>query len=69
MEAVLAKGLVAKLEEGKIKVEYELAEAIVPAIDAVIAKIEKGEIDPIKGTDMDKELMMKVLAQIKAVLA
>lgn len=38
-----------------------LALTVQPFLMDVKAKIEKGEIDPIPGTDLDKELMLKAV--------
>ncbi len=58
----LAKGIEAKLEGGKIKLEADLA---VLFLDKVEAGIADGSIDLVKGTDLDKELLLKAVAYLK----
>lgn len=53
-------------KEGKLIVAVKVAAAAVPFLDDCIAKVESGEIDPIKGTDLDKAAMLQVLNALKA---
>lgn len=42
---------------------------LMPALSSLEAKVMSGEIDPIKGTDFDKELLLKGLGEAKKALA
>ena len=62
------KNVEVNLKDGKIVLEVAVAAMLVPAIEGVKAKIEAGEIDLIKGTDLDKEVMLKAIDFLKAEL-
>lgn len=64
----VSKGLEIDLKDGKIVLSYDLKQVAVPVLDGLVAKVESGEIDPIKGTDLDKDAMLKALAFLKAEL-
>lgn len=51
-------------EHGKIVID--LAAVVKPAIEAYKAKIENGEVDLVKGTDLDKEVLVKALNALLA---
>lgn len=61
----IAKGIDADYKDGKIIVEVKVAEQVVPVLDGVIGKIESGEIDLVKGTDIDKTVALQVLGLLK----
>lgn len=69
MEKEITKGVIAKLENGVVSVEADLKVIAVPVIEDIQKKIESGEIDLIKGTDLDATVANKVLEQLKKVLA
>ena len=69
MEKEITKGVVAKLENGVVSVEADLKVLALPVIEDIQKKIESGEIDLIKGTDLDATVANKVLEQLKKVLA
>lgn len=52
--------------EGCVVVKVKVAAAAVPFLDGMIAKVESGDIDPIKGTDLDKAAMLQLLNALKA---
>lgn len=54
--------------EGDIVVKLHVAKFAKPALEAIKAKVESGEIDPVKGTDLDKAAILKVLDLVLAVL-
>lgn len=66
------------LKDGELQMQYPLAEnqfvkmsvpvaaAANPLFDSLIAKVESGEIDPIKGTDLDKVAMLQALQFLKS---
>jgi len=70
----------ADLIAGEVLLQYEIAEGAhvklsapvgvlaLPVLDGIKVKIEAGEIDPIKGTELDKEAMLKLLEEIKKLL-
>ena len=69
MEKEISKGVVAKLENGVVSVEADLKVLALPVIEEIQKKIESGEIDLIKGTDLDAMVANKVIEQLKKVLA
>jgi hypothetical protein len=62
----VSKGVTVDYKEGKIVAEIEVAALIVPKLDELKAKIESGEIDPIKGTSLDAVAMIGAIDFIKA---
>ena len=69
MEKEITKGVIAKLENGVVSVEADLKVLALPVIEDIQKKLESGEIDLIKGTDLDATVANKVLEQLKKVLA
>ena len=62
--------LAVEVKEGaEVKVMAPMAVLLMPAVEALEAKIVAGEIDPIKGTDLDKEVLMKGIVELKKLLA
>lgn len=57
---------VVTLLEGNIEVKVKAAAALNPILDGLSSKVSTGEIDLIKGTDIDKELVLKIISAIKA---
>lgn len=51
--------------EGAIVLEIKAALVINPALDKLSAKVESGEIDLIKGTDLDKAALLKAIELVK----
>lgn len=62
----LSKGVTVNYKEGKIVAEVEVASLILPKLEELKAKIESGEIDPIKGTSLDAVAMIGAIDFIKA---
>jgi hypothetical protein len=62
------KGVELDYKEGKVVVSVAVANMVIPAVDALKAKIEAGDVDLIKGTDLDKEILLKAIDYIKAEL-
>jgi len=52
--------------DGGVELHVKPLVLLGPALDGVKAKIESGEIDLIKGTDLDKEGLLKAIEFIKA---
>lgn len=65
----LANGVELAVQDGKAILSVEFGAIVNPALDAVKADIESGKIDLVKGTDMDKEFLMKAIDFIKMQLA
>ena len=53
-----------EFKDGKIMID--VGSMVKPAIMAFKAKVESGDIDPVKGTDLDKEVMIKAIDAILA---
>lgn len=64
----LAEGITLDYVDGKVKLEAEVRALVLPALESVKAKIESGEIDPIKGTDLDKTALLKAIEILKGVV-
>jgi|WetSurMetagenome_2_1015567.scaffolds.fasta_scaffold251929_2 hypothetical protein len=58
-----------KNEKVLLSLQVPIAQFILPSIDAAIAKFEAGEIDLVKGTDLDKLAALQVLNALKAELS
>lgn len=69
MQKEITKGVTFELSGGVAAVKADLNVLAIPVLEAIQAKIESGEIDPIKGTDLDAIVMNKVIEQLKKVLA
>ena len=54
--------------DGAVELNVYVAKFLNKALDEVAAKIESGEIDPIKGTNIDKEIALQVLAYVKVLV-
>jgi len=54
--------------EGGIELVVKVSALVNPALDAFSAKVESGEIDLIKNTDLDKTVLLQAVAFIKAEL-
>lgn len=75
----LSNGLVIDYKEGALQLEYvsgaltgtikvQAAAVINPILESFKAKVESGEVDPIKGTDLDKTIMLQAIAFLQAEL-
>jgi hypothetical protein len=64
----LLEGVELKLEAGKLMLIAELAALILPKLAEIKAKVESGEIDLIKGMDLDKVAILKAIELIEAEL-
>ena len=61
MQTEISKGVVAKLEGGVASLSVDLGQLVVPALEKFKSQVESGEIDLIKGTDIDKDVLVKAL--------
>lgn len=52
--------------DGNAELKLKAAAAVNPVLDSVVAKFESGEIDLIKGTDIDKDVALKIISLLKA---
>lgn len=64
----LTKGVVVDYVEGEIVAKVKVKEVALAKIAELKAKFESGEIDLIKGTDLDKKAALAVFAAIEAAL-
>jgi hypothetical protein len=62
----LGKGFSVEYSEGKVVLSAKVAELLNPILDSFKQKIESGEIDPIKGTDLDKAVLTRAIDFLKA---
>lgn len=58
----LAKGVELKYEGGKAILTADVASLAIPMLEDIKKKVESGEIDPVKGTDLDKLAIEQVIA-------
>lgn len=65
----LFKGGSLDYKDGALLLQIKVAGFILPKLDEIQKKVESGEIDLIKGTDLDKMAVLQVLAAIKAELS
>jgi len=61
----IAKGVEAKYEAGKIIVEVKVADQVNPLLEKLKGDIESGAVDLVKGTDIDKAVVLPVIALIQ----
>lgn len=73
----IGKNVKVDLKEGKVVLDVNDGAAVLavnlgvlatPVLDGLIAKVESGAIDPVKGTDLDKEAMLRALNFLKSEL-
>ena len=65
----IIKGVEVEYKGGDITLTAKVASFLIPEIEKIEAKVMSGEIDLIKGTDLDKDVMLKALSFIKEKLA
>lgn len=53
-------------KEGKVVVAIDVAPTVNAFLDDTKAKVESGEIDLIKGTDIDKMVMLQAIELLKS---
>lgn len=59
----ISKGVEVKFEAGVLILS---ADVKILVLDGIEAQIQSGAIDIVSGTDMDKELLLKAIAALKA---
>lgn len=64
----ITKGVTLDYAAGALVLKAEIAAVAIPVLDDVKAKVESGEIDPVKGTDLDKMLVLQVIELLKSAL-
>lgn len=64
----MPKGVKIGYEAGEAYLKIQVKELLEGKLDEVIAKIESGEIDLIKGTDLDKHAALGVVKALKGIL-
>jgi hypothetical protein len=62
----VSKGVTVDYKDGKVVVEAQVAQFANPVLDDLKAKVESGAIDPIKGTDIDKSVLLSAIDFLKA---
>jgi len=65
----LAKGLSLDYENGDVVMKYKLSAIVLPWLESMQSKIEAGQIDLIKGTELDKMAMIQAITMMKAELS
>lgn len=65
----ITKGVSFEFKGGKAVLTADVGSLVIPAIDSFKAKVEAGEIDIVKGTDLDNVVVLKVVELIKTELA
>lgn len=66
------KNVLVEVELGsdqKAKLFLPVGPLLIPVIEKFKAQIEAGQIDPIKGTDLDKQVMLTAVNALKDFLA
>lgn len=58
----ITKGVTLDYKEGSVVLSAHVSQFVGPVLEDLKSKVESGAIDPVKGTDMDKELLLKALA-------
>lgn len=61
MEVKIAEGAHLSLDKGKVAITVDVGMIVNPKLEEIKVKIQSGEIDLIKGTDLDKMLLMQVV--------
>ena len=64
----LTKGVTAEFKEGKAIIVADVGALLLPLLDQTKAKIESGEMDLIKGTDLEKAPVLAAIELIKGYL-
>lgn len=64
----LVKGVTVDYAEGAVVLKAEVKALVIGEIEKIQKKVESGEIDLIKGTDLDKMAVMAVIEAIKKAL-
>ncbi len=64
----VAKGVTLEYTEGAVVLKAEVKQLVVAELAKVKAKFEAGEIDLIKGTDLDKVAALGIISAIEAAL-
>lgn len=62
------KGVKLDYQDGKVVLTAEVKALVQPKIEELKAKIASGEIDPIKGTDIDKMAFLAALELVEKAL-
>lgn len=64
----LLKDVELKYEGGKFQVSVPVAALVNPELDGLKKKVEDGSLDLIKGTDLDKYVLLQCIDLVKAYL-
>lgn len=64
----VTKGVTLEYTEGEVVLKAKVKELVLAEIAKVEAKIESGEIDLVKGTDLDKQAALGLISALKGVI-
>lgn len=64
----VTKGVTLEYVDGAVVLKAEVKALIMAELEKVKAKVESGEIDPVKGTDLDKTAILGAIGFIEAQL-
>ena len=64
----LSKGITIEYVDGAVVVKAEVKSLLLEELAKIKAKVESGEIDPIKGTDVDKSAILAALNLIEGAI-
>lgn len=64
----VAKGVTLEYTEGEVVLKAKVKELVIGELAKVKAKFESGEIDLVKGTDLDKSAALAIIAAVEAAL-
>lgn len=65
----VTKGVTLDYKQGEVVLTAKVAELIAPVIEEFKAKVESGQVDPIKGTDLDKTAILGAVELLQKYLA
>lgn len=65
----VTKGVTLDYKQGEVVLTAKAYEIVKPLIEGFKAKVESGEIDPIKGTDLDKTAILGAVELLQKYLA
>ena len=64
----LAEGVTVDYVEGEVVLKAKVKQLVVAELEKVKAKFESGEIDLVKGTDLDKAAALAIISALEAAL-
>ncbi len=64
----LAEGVTVDYVDGEVVLKAKVKQLVVAELEKVKAKFESGEIDLVKGTDLDKAAALAIISALEAAL-